>query len=103
MAAEEVVANSNVQQHANDPFDLRHRYVLKQKEVFARALSEIKAGRKSRYLHLMTHASGIHLYQEFVYTHAVVLTKKSCHAATGCGMCYQRRPSLRVVRSVVAA
>ena len=54
MAAEEVVANSNVQQHANDPFDLRHRYVLKQKEIFARALAEIKAGRKSRYLHFMT-------------------------------------------------
>ena len=40
--------NKKASRHENDPFDLRNRFVVKQKEVYARALSEIKAGRKSR-------------------------------------------------------
>ena len=47
-ASGDMLDASKVKRHEKDPFDLRNRFVLKQKEDFACALSEIKAGRKKR-------------------------------------------------------
>jgi hypothetical protein len=71
--------NKKASRHENDPFDLRNRFVVKQKEVYARALSEIKAGRKSR-CSAFSDACILHptLHQELVYATMQFCLKERC-------------------------